>query len=151
MRPVIVRVIVRVGLAVLLGGPSLVESLQLAVVPFVQPPGPVRRHPHPVHLVHHDPQRADSALERGGEGEVDLVVRRPGEVVFVEVKTRRSSAFGSPAEAVGPRKQRQIIRAAKWYLNDNPGKTLQPRFDVVSVLINGSEMAIEHIPGAFEA
>ena len=84
-------------------------------------------------------------------GEIDLVARQRRTLVFVEVKTRRSLAFGSPAEAVGARKQRQIIRAAKWYLNDNPGKILQPRFDVVSVLINGSEIAIEHIPGAFEA
>lgn len=83
-------------------------------------------------------------------GEIDLVARQRRTLVFVEVKARRSLAFGSPAEAVGARKQRQIIRAAKWYLNDNPGKILQPRFDVVSVLINGSEIAIEHIPGAFE-
>ena len=83
-------------------------------------------------------------------GEIDLVARQRRTLVFVEVKTRRSSAFGSPAEAVGPRKQRQIIRAAKWYLNNKPGKILQPRFDVVAVLVNGSEMAIEHIPGAFE-
>jgi len=84
-------------------------------------------------------------------GEIDLVARQRRTLIFVEVKTRRSSAFGSPAEAVGPRKQRQIIRAAKWYLNGKSGKTLQPRFDVISVLINGSDVAIEHIPGAFEA
>ncbi|MEN8730042.1 MAG: YraN family protein [Desulfuromonadales bacterium] len=84
-------------------------------------------------------------------GEIDLVARQRRTLIFVEVKTRRSSAFGSPAEAVGLRKQRQIIRAAKWFLSDKSGKTLQPRFDVVSVLINGSDVAIEHIPGAFEA
>lgn len=84
-------------------------------------------------------------------GEIDLVARQRRTLVFVEVKTRRSSAFGSPAEAVGPRKQRQVIRAAKWYLNVNPTRILQPRFDVVSVLVGGSEMTIEHIPGAFEA
>jgi putative endonuclease len=84
-------------------------------------------------------------------GEIDLVARQRRTLVFVEVKTRRSSAFGVPAEAVGRRKQQQIIRAAKWYLNDNPGKGLQPRFDVVSVQVSGSEMDIEHIPGAFEA
>jgi len=84
-------------------------------------------------------------------GELDLVARQRRTLVFVEVKTRRSSAFGSPAEAVGPRKQRQIIRSAKWYLNDNPAKSLQPRFDVVSILVNGTVLEIEHIPGAFEA
>ena len=83
-------------------------------------------------------------------GEIDLIARQRRTLVFVEVKTRRSSLYGYPAEAVGPRKQRQIIRAAKWYLNENPGKDIQPRFDVVSILVNGSEMEIEHIPGAFE-
>ena len=83
-------------------------------------------------------------------GEIDLVARQRRTLVFVEVKTRRSSAFGAPAEAVGRRKQLQIIRAAKWYLNDNPGTGLQPRFDVISVLVSGSAMDIEHIPGAFE-
>ena len=83
-------------------------------------------------------------------GEIDLVARHRRTLVFVEVKTRRSSAFGSPAEAVGPRKQRQIIRAAKWYLNNSPGKGLQPRFRVVSVLVKGSDLEVEHLPGAFE-
>ena len=83
-------------------------------------------------------------------GEIDLIARQRRTLVFVEVKTRRSSAFGLPAEAVGRRKQQQIIRAAKWYLNDNPSKKLQPRFDVVSVLVSGDDMEIEHIPGAFE-
>lgn len=84
-------------------------------------------------------------------GEIDLVARQRRTPGFVEVKTRRSSAFGPPAEAVGLRKQRQIIRAAKCYLNDKSGKGLQLRFDVVSVLVKGSDLEIEHIPGAFEA
>ena len=84
-------------------------------------------------------------------GVIDLVARQQRPLICVEVKTRRSSAFGPPAEAVGLRKKRQIIRAAKWYLNDKPGKGLQPRFDVVSILVNGSGLEIEHIPGAFEA
>ena len=82
--------------------------------------------------------------------EIDLVARHRRSLVFVEVKTRRSSAFGSPAEAVGPRKQRQIIRAVKWYLNNSTGKGLQPRFDVVSILVKGSDLEVEHLPGAFE-
>ena len=83
-------------------------------------------------------------------GEIDLVVRDRKILVFVEVKTRRSTAFGSPAEAVGPRKQRQIIRTAKWYLNDNPWKGLQPRFDVIAVTAQGDDFQIEHITDAFE-
>ena len=83
-------------------------------------------------------------------GEIDLVVRHRKILAFVEVKTRRGSAFGSPGEAVGPRKQRQIVQTAKWYLNDNPHKGLQPRFDVVAITVHGDDFQIEHIPDAFE-
>jgi len=82
-------------------------------------------------------------------GEVDIIVRKGKTLVFVEVKTRRSQAFGAPQEAVGPTKQRQIIRAAQWYLGSQ-GKGLQPRFDVVAVLGQGEgEAHIEHFENAF--
>lgn len=83
-------------------------------------------------------------------GEIDLVVRHKRFLIFVEVKTRRGTAFGSPAEAVGPRKQRQIIRTAKWYLNDKGDQGLQPRFDVIAIIAHGDTLQIEHIPAAFE-
>lgn len=83
-------------------------------------------------------------------GEIDLIVRHRKTLAFVEVKTRSSHAFGNPAEAVGPRKQQQIIRAANWYLNDRGDTGLQPRFDVVAVLVDGENLQIEHIVDAFE-
>ena len=83
-------------------------------------------------------------------GEIDLVVRDRKILAFVEVKTRRGTAFGPPGEAVGPRKQRQIIRTAKWYLNEHPHKQLQPRFDVIAIIVHGDDFHIEHIPDAFE-
>ncbi len=84
-------------------------------------------------------------------GEIDLMARHRRILAFVEVKPRRGSSCGSPAEAVGPRKQRQIIQAAKWYLNDTPRHNLQPLFDVIAILVFGDNLKIEHIPGAFEA
>jgi putative endonuclease len=48
-------------------------------------------------------------------GEIDLICRRGGELVVVEVKTRTSEAFGTPAEAVGPRKRRALAAAAAEY------------------------------------
>jgi len=48
-------------------------------------------------------------------GEIDLVCRRGERLVLVEVKTRRSAAFGAPSEAVGPRKQRALRAAAAEY------------------------------------
>jgi putative endonuclease len=48
-------------------------------------------------------------------GEIDLVCRRGGELVIVEVKTRTSDAFGTPMEVVGPRKRRALAAAAAEY------------------------------------
>jgi putative endonuclease len=48
-------------------------------------------------------------------GEIDLICRRGAELVIVEVKTRTTEAFGTPAEAVGPRKRRALAAAAAEY------------------------------------
>jgi putative endonuclease len=48
-------------------------------------------------------------------GEIDLVCRRGDRLVLVEVKTRSSMAFGSPAESVGPGKRRALNAAAAEY------------------------------------
>ncbi len=84
-------------------------------------------------------------------GEIDIIARHKKILVFVEVKTRRSAAFGTPLEAVGPFKQRQILRTAQWYLGQGFGRGLQPRFDVVAVRPVADDAAIEHIPDAFGA
>ena len=69
------------------------------------------------------------------EGELDVVVRRGREIVFVEVKTRSSIAFGEPAEAVTPRKAARLrVLAARWLVVARPPGWHDLRFDVVSVL-----------------
>ncbi len=87
-------------------------------------------------------------------GELDIVAVERGTLVFVEVKTRRGVGFGSPLEAVTPRKQRQISRAAQEYLGRGhfPGKP--SRFDVIAILLTpGDDSArtakIELIRNAF--
>ena len=83
-------------------------------------------------------------------GEIDIIARDKKNLVFVEVKTRRSIVFGSPQEAVGLRKQRQIIRTAHWYLQNHPCGKYQPRFDVIAVLCqSGEDVQITHIADAF--
>jgi putative endonuclease len=52
---------------------------------------------------------------RARRGELDLVCRRGGQLVVVEVKTRSDRAFGTPLEAVGPRKRRAMMSAAAEY------------------------------------
>jgi putative endonuclease len=82
---------------------------------------------------------------RGAMGELDLVVRRRRLVVVVEVKARRSDAFGSAAAAVGPVKQRRIRRlAAEWLASTGTGG-VDVRFDVVAV----TGTTIEVIEAAF--
>jgi putative endonuclease len=68
------------------------------------------------------------------EGELDLVVRRGRVLVFVEVKTRRTDRFGTPAEAVTTDKQRRLRRLAHAYLEATGWRAGALRFDVVSVL-----------------
>jgi len=83
-------------------------------------------------------------------GEIDIIAQHKSWLVFIEVKTRRSILFGTPQEAVGPRKQRQIIRTAHWYLQNNKKPKLQPRFDVIAILCqSGAEVQITHIQDAF--
>jgi putative endonuclease len=85
-----------------------------------------------------------------GRHDLDLVVRRSGVVAFVEVKTRRGAACGSPLEAVGRRKQSIIARvAALWALRfGRPGDTY--RFDVVAVhLHRGGRVEVEHVEDAW--
>ena len=68
------------------------------------------------------------------DGELDLVVRRGQELVFVEVKARRTSRFGLPAEAVTPAKQQRLRRLAVRYLQDTGARGGRLRFDVVAIL-----------------
>jgi putative endonuclease len=97
-------------------------------------------------------QRGMKIVERNFRtpvGEIDIIARQRGILVFVEVKTRRSSRFGPPQEAVGRTKQRQILRAAQWYLAGQPDNRRQPRFDVVAICARADGAHIEHIPDAF--
>lgn len=66
------------------------------------------------------------------QGEIDLIASKNGSVVFVEVKTRRGRAQGSPLEAVSPRKVGRLSAAAAVYLSGHPlGKGC--RFDVITL------------------
>ena len=71
---------------------------------------------------------------RCSDGELDLVLGIDRTVVFSEVKTRRSDAFGIPAEAVTIAKQRRIRRLAVQWLKQRGIGGVELRFDVVSIL-----------------
>lgn len=82
-------------------------------------------------------------------GEVDVICREGETVVFVEVKTRTSDAFGAPAEAVGTRKQNRLRALAQEYLAAGGLDSADIRFDVVAIRLDAKPPAIEHIEGAF--
>ena len=86
---------------------------------------------------------------RNGHRDIDLVVERDGTVAFVEVKARTGDRFGGPVEAVGWRKQRELIRSAAIWIarHGRPGESY--RFDVVGVLVQGQRVRIRHVPAAF--
>lgn len=81
--------------------------------------------------------------------EVDLIAKDGEILVFVEVKTRSSDAFGKPEAFVDARKQRFLTEAASAYM-EQIGHDWEIRFDVVSVLANpGREVLLEHFEDAF--
>ncbi|MDE0652885.1 MAG: YraN family protein [bacterium] len=82
---------------------------------------------------------------RGAGGELDLVLGRGGTVVFCEVKTRSSEAYGHPAEAVDRRKQKRIRALATQWLRQHREPVAELRFDVACVL----KGRLEVLEGAF--
>ena len=88
---------------------------------------------------------------RAGRYEIDLVGMRRGEVIFVEVKTRRPGPQ-SASEAITPAQRRNISRAAAAWMRENPGVGSSFRFDLIAVTWHeGREPRLDCIPGAFDA
>ena len=80
-------------------------------------------------------------------GEIDIIARDGGYLVFVEVKYRRDDKMGNPKEAVDRKKQKKISMTASYYLMRECGRMDIPcRFDVAAVL--GEQ--IEVVKNAFE-
>ena len=86
-------------------------------------------------------------------GEIDLIAQKQNELVFVEVKTRKSDHFAAGLEFVDRRKQERIRATASLYLAEFP-TDLQPRFDVIEIYapdgINTQYPDINHLEDAFQ-
>lgn len=76
-------------------------------------------------------------------GEIDIVAKDGQYLVFIEVKTRTSSDFGYPAEAVTRQKAERIRKTALYYLMTNRMDDIPCRFEVVSIMKNGGKPAID--------
>ena len=82
-------------------------------------------------------------------GEIDLIARHRGELVFIEVKTRRSNQFADPKDAVTPAKQARLQRLADYYLQRKRLGEVEMRFDVVGIIMAGDVPKVEIIQDAF--
>ena len=79
-------------------------------------------------------------------GEIDLVARSGAQLVFVEVRARKSAAFGGAAASITARKRRRLTSAARHYLAGAP-RMPACRFD--ALLVNGADRSLEWIKNAF--
>jgi putative endonuclease len=84
-------------------------------------------------------------------GELDLIMRDDGTLVIVEVRVRSSAEYGLAHETVNRKKQLKIIKATKFYIQQENWSG-DVRFDVVAVVPTGNDQfTIEHIKDAFSA
>ncbi len=91
---------------------------------------------------------------RCSRGEIDIIAKKGEDLVFVEVKTRSSDKFGTPAQAVTYYKKQNIVKTAQVYLMNNP-TDMNIRFDIVEVYGTFTASGfcldgINHIEGVFD-
>ncbi|MGR9106346.1 MAG: YraN family protein [Gammaproteobacteria bacterium] len=86
---------------------------------------------------------------RCAAGEIDLIMEHSDKLVFVEVRFRKTAAFGSALESVDSRKKSRIIRCASLYLATRKISGAA-RFDVVAVAPDAGRLSIEWVPDAFQ-
>lgn len=87
---------------------------------------------------------------RAERGEIDIIMKDGGDIVFVEVKARDINSLARPSESVTLRKQKKLIQTALIYMQKT-SCGLQPRFDIVEVVYDPAipEPAITHFENAF--
>jgi putative endonuclease len=87
---------------------------------------------------------------RCSQGEIDLVARDGSELVFVEVKTRSSVAFGHPLEAITAVKLARLRRLATAWCGAHPGVHDRVRIDAIGVIAPlGGAVEVEHLERVF--
>jgi len=79
----------------------------------------------------------------GKVGEIDLVAQKDNTLIFVEVKTRKSAAYGQPVEAVTPAKLAHLEKAAWAYKKQHPNSPRKMLIEVVSILENDGKREIK--------
>lgn len=80
--------------------------------------------------------------------ELDIVAEKDNTLIVVEVKTRSSTQFGNPEEAITDKRIRNIVASTDFYLK-RYAIDLPVRFDIITVIGNETDFRIEHIEDAF--
>jgi len=100
-------------------------------------------------LLHHKGYTILKSNWRFGRTEIDIIADKNGLLVFVEVKTRTSDAFGDPALAVTPRKEQLLYEAAGAFMEQHKREGAF-RFDIISVTLHKDGFPdITHYEDAF--
>ncbi|MBC8525330.1 MAG: YraN family protein [Candidatus Cloacimonetes bacterium] len=83
-------------------------------------------------------------------GEIDIVCKKDNQLIFVEVKARKSFKFGGPLEAVTEKKRQKIIKTAYHFLAKHQLE-LSVRFDIITIqyIPKNNDYKFEHIKNAF--
>lgn len=84
-------------------------------------------------------------------GEIDLIMKDKSMLVFIEVRYRKNTQYGSGAETVGTRKQRKLLHTAMHYLQRHASSKSTCRFDVVSIANENCAEDFQWIQDAFQA
>ncbi|MCY3572810.1 MAG: YraN family protein [Chloroflexi bacterium] len=86
------------------------------------------------------------------DGELDIVARRAGSLVFVEVKTRRATNTEAALASINPKKRQRLLNAAYRYLHENGINPENPwRIDVIAIALAADGAAtIAHVEDAFD-
>jgi len=79
------------------------------------------------------------------QGEIDLIAKNGEEIVFIEVKTRKSTNYGEAREAVNREKIGHIIKTAMYYLHITRQETAFVRIDVIEVYLMHGKVRINHL------
>jgi putative endonuclease len=85
------------------------------------------------------------------QGEIDLIMQDANCIVFVEVRFRKHTDFGSGAETVDHRKRQKLITTAQHYLQQSHSHRYACRFDVISISGELNKASIDWISNAFDA
>lgn len=86
---------------------------------------------------------------RGEDCEIDIIAEEYGEIIFIEVKTRTSTADGMPEEAVDTNRMYRMSRAAEEYLHRNELTKYPYRFDIIALDGTLPDLRLRHIVNAF--